>query len=97
MDNPEFAVFPTDTALLDTIVSSSNAPTIQAARVALRDARCALDTVDSFLHVSIFALRGQGCDVDHDVAVVLDEAWGKVSDARDRIVIALEQLPEVAP
>lgn len=65
-------------------------------RAELDAADIAIDAVDSFLHVCGFALRGQDCDVDRDVAVVLDAAWAKVRDARDRIVAATELLPEVA-
>lgn len=69
---------------------------VKRLRAELEAADVAIDGVDSFLHVCGFALRGQDCDVDRDVAVVLDEAWAKVREARDRIVTAIDLLPEVA-
>lgn len=71
-------------------------PAKERLRRELEAADIALDEIDSFLHVCGFALRGQSCDVDNDVAVVLDAAWSKARDARDNVVTATELLTEVA-
>jgi hypothetical protein len=76
---------------------AARAPAKQRLRAELAGAHLALDEIDSFLHVCGFALRGQACDVDNDVAVVLDAAWSKVKEARDSIVTATEVLDAVAP
>jgi hypothetical protein len=78
-------------------VVSEVAPAKERLRRELEAADIALDEIDSFVHVCTFALRGQDCDVDRDVAVVLDEVYGRSVSARERIQNALDLLQEVAP
>lgn len=62
----------------------------------LRRALDDLDLVDSFVNLSIFALRSQDCEVDTDVAAVLDVAYERITDIRERVSNVLASLEGAA-
>lgn len=68
----------------------------QRLNVELDAAHLAMEDADSFIHVCNLALRQQDCDVDADVARVLDTIYDKVKAARDSIMNVIDMLPEVS-
>lgn len=54
-------------------------------RVASENAITHLDAADSRISVAVQALRNQDCDVDADVADVLNDAWSAIEEARTHI------------
>jgi len=85
-------------------VSEASPPTAQPVTPSLKQrlnveldaAHLAIDEADSLVHVCNVALRHQACDVDTDVARVLDIAYDKIKAVRDAIMNAVDLLPEVA-
>ena len=67
-------------------------PSIPTSAAQLRRVLDDLDQVDSFVNLSVFSLRSQDIEIDSDIAAVLDIAYERVTDIRDRLTGVLATL-----
>lgn len=81
-----------DCAVIAGVPDTKPAAVIPAAQ--LQRALDDLGQVDSMVIVSIVALRSPSCEVTEDIATVLDNAWQRVTEIRERVESVLATMTD---